>query len=64
MKKFLIMVALLSVSFIIVRAEGNQDIKVSNIIASSCLDNQSYENKAPAREVALDEYASVGLTYS
>ena len=64
MKKFLIMVALLSVSFIIVRAEGNQDIKVSNIIASSFLDNQSYENKAPAREVALDEYASVGLTYS
>lgn len=65
MKSFLLLTALFSISFAVAGAEERQDIKVSNIVASNCLDNPSQDlNKAPAREVALDEYASVGLAYS
>ena len=64
MKRFLLLV-LFFISFTVTKAEEKQDIKVSNVLASECLDYPSQDvNKAPAREVALDEYESVGLAYA
>ena len=64
MKRFLLPAVLFSISFAVAGAEERQDIKVSNIMASGCLNDVQNTQKAPAREVALEDYGTIGILYS